>query len=84
MPFGGAELLILVAILLLLFGAKRIPQLARSLGIGARELRSELKNAASEDADEGDTKAASEEAKESGRFPPEDASSESGSSRTAR
>jgi sec-independent protein translocase protein TatA len=36
---GGLEIVIFVAILLLLFGAKRIPQLARSLGIGARELR---------------------------------------------
>ena len=37
--FGGAELLILLAIVLLLFGAKRIPELARSLGRGTREYR---------------------------------------------
>ena len=48
MPMGGAELLILLAILLLFFGAKRIPQVARSLGIGARE----LKKAVSEEEDE--------------------------------
>ncbi len=36
---GGTELLILLVIILLLFGAKRIPQLARSLGTGTRELR---------------------------------------------
>ena len=36
---GGTELLILLLIILLLFGAKRIPQLARSLGSGAREFR---------------------------------------------
>jgi sec-independent protein translocase protein TatA len=34
---GGTELLILLIIILLLFGAKRIPQLARSLGTGTRE-----------------------------------------------
>jgi sec-independent protein translocase protein TatA len=48
MPMGGAELLILLAILLLFFGAKRIPQVARSLGIGARE----LKKAVSKEEDE--------------------------------
>ncbi len=37
--FGGTELLILLAIVLLLFGAKRIPELARSLGRGTREYR---------------------------------------------
>ena len=71
MPMGGAELLILLAILLLFFGAKRIPQLARALGTGARELKkatsedadeSEMKEAASKDADEGKTKATSEDA----------------------
>jgi sec-independent protein translocase protein TatA len=71
MPMGGAELLILLAILLLFFGAKRIPQLARSLGTGARELKKatsedadegEMKEAASEDADGGKTKATWEDA----------------------
>ena len=45
MPMGGVELIVLLVIVLLLFGAKRVPELARSLGIGARE----LKKAASED-----------------------------------
>jgi len=53
---GGVELLVILAILLLFFGAKRVPGLARSLGTGARE----LKKAASEDADEGEKKAASD------------------------
>ena len=57
MPMGGAELLIVLIIILLFFGARRIPTLAKSLGIGARE----LKKAASEDADESETKAASED-----------------------
>jgi len=33
------ELLILLAVVLLLFGAKRLPQLSRSLGSGIREFR---------------------------------------------
>jgi sec-independent protein translocase protein TatA len=36
---GPTELLILLAIILLLFGAKRIPELARGLGNGIREFR---------------------------------------------
>lgn len=45
MPMGGMELVILLVIILLFFGAKRIPELARSFGVGAKE----LKKAASED-----------------------------------
>ncbi len=36
---GGMELLMLLLILLLLFGAKRIPGLARSFGTGLGEFR---------------------------------------------
>jgi sec-independent protein translocase protein TatA len=42
------ELVILLSIVLLFFGAKRIPELARSLGKGNREFR---KGASEEDAD---------------------------------
>jgi len=48
MPMGGLEILIVLIIILLFFGAKRIPELAKSLGIGARE----LKKAASEEDEE--------------------------------
>jgi sec-independent protein translocase protein TatA len=36
---GGTELIILLVIILLLFGAKRIPELARGLGTGIREFK---------------------------------------------
>ncbi len=36
---GGTELIILLAIILLLFGAKRIPELAKGLGTGIREFK---------------------------------------------
>ena len=36
---GGSELLIALVIILLLFGAKRIPELAKGLGSGVREFR---------------------------------------------
>jgi sec-independent protein translocase protein TatA len=44
---GATELIIVLAIILLLFGAKRIPELARSLGRGKREFH----KGASEDMD---------------------------------
>jgi sec-independent protein translocase protein TatA len=44
---GATELLIVLTIILLFFGAKRVPELARSLGRGKREFH----KGASEDAD---------------------------------
>jgi sec-independent protein translocase protein TatA len=44
---GATELIILLSIILLLFGARRIPELARSLGRGKREFH----KGASDDAD---------------------------------
>ncbi len=49
MPMGGTELLIILAIILLFFGASRVPQLGRSLGQSLREFR---QGAAGEDKDE--------------------------------
>jgi TatA/E family protein of Tat protein translocase len=41
MPFGISiwELLILLVVLLLVFGAKRLPEMGRSLGRGMREFK---------------------------------------------
>ena len=39
---GGGELLILLSIILLLFGAKRLPQMGRSLGRGIKEFKEGL------------------------------------------
>jgi sec-independent protein translocase protein TatA len=41
MPFGVSlpELLILLVVLLLVFGAKRLPEMGRSLGKGMREFK---------------------------------------------
>ena len=44
---GATELIMVLTIILLFFGAKRIPELARSLGRGKREFH----KGASEDAD---------------------------------
>ena len=72
MPMGGVELLVILVIILLFVGAKRIPQLAKSLGVGARE----LKRAASEDADEGEANeeaSAKDAAEAKTKVAPEDA-----------
>jgi sec-independent protein translocase protein TatA len=36
---GGAEILVVLLVVLLLFGSKRIPEFARALGRAAREVR---------------------------------------------
>lgn len=38
-PLGGTELIIILVIVLLLFGAKRLPELGKSLGSGMREFK---------------------------------------------
>jgi len=43
-PLSGTELLIILLIVVLLFGARRIPELARGLGEGIRNFRSSMKD----------------------------------------
>ena len=46
---GGMEILIVLAIILLFFGAKRVPELGRSLGRGIREFRQGTAGVGNED-----------------------------------
>jgi sec-independent protein translocase protein TatA len=46
MSMGGPELLIVLAVVLLLFGAKKVPDLARSLGQAKREFEDGTKEEA--------------------------------------
>jgi sec-independent protein translocase protein TatA len=41
---GLPELIIILVILLLLFGAKKLPELARSLGTSAKEVKKAMKD----------------------------------------
>ena len=41
--FGIGEIVLVLALLVLLFGAKRIPQIAKGLGEGIRNFRSSVK-----------------------------------------
>ena len=46
---GGWEWLIIVGVLLLLFGAKRLPEMARSVGQSARVFKGEMKGLKKDD-----------------------------------
>ena len=46
---GGMELFILLVIILLFFGASRVPELARSLGKGKREFQKGVEEAKAEE-----------------------------------
>ena len=48
MPVGIPELIVILAILLLLFGAKKLPELAKSLGTSAKEIRKGFRDDADE------------------------------------
>lgn len=41
--FRGGEILVILAILLVLFGAKKLPEIGRGLGKGMREFRDGVK-----------------------------------------
>ena len=47
---GWTELIIVIFLVLLLFGAKKLPDLARSMGRSARIFKSEVKEMRNEDA----------------------------------
>ena len=46
--FGAPELIIIFLVVLLVFGAKRIPEIARGLGKGIREFKSATKDITNE------------------------------------
>ena len=54
---GGWEFVILIGILVLLFGAKRLPDMARSIGQSARVFKGEMKGMKNDDTAKADTPA---------------------------
>jgi sec-independent protein translocase protein TatA len=52
MNFSGWEIILVVAVLFLLFGASRLPQLAKSLGQARKEFKQGMKEAEAEEAEE--------------------------------
>src|SRR5215210_4445659 len=78
---GPTELLILLTIILLLFGAKRIPELAKGLGTGIREFKKgtsgqDEKNQVKEKEKEGELAGEASEDKNSARVQEEAAREE--------
>lgn len=51
MRIGGQEWLIVLLIVLLIFGARKLPELARSLGSSAKEFRKGIEEGSKEDDD---------------------------------
>ena len=49
---GGPELLIILVVVLLFFGASRLPSLARSLGASAKEFKDGLEDGETDEATE--------------------------------
>jgi sec-independent protein translocase protein TatA len=49
---GAPEIIIILVVLVLLFGARKLPELARSIGQSAKEFRKGMEEAAEEEAEE--------------------------------
>ncbi|MCL6520068.1 MAG: twin-arginine translocase TatA/TatE family subunit [Armatimonadota bacterium] len=58
----GQELIIILVIILLLFGAKKLPELGRSLGQGIKEFKKSSKGLLDEDEEEEKEKKTTESA----------------------
>ena len=50
--FNGWELIIVLVVVVLLFGARKLPDLARSIGASAKEFRKGLQDGVDEDEEE--------------------------------
>lgn len=56
MRIGWTEILVILGIILLLFGAKRLPELARSLGKSMKEFKKGTQDLTDEDKEDKDDK----------------------------
>ena len=54
---GAPEIILIIVVLLLLFGAKRLPDLSRSVGRSLRIFKSEVKEMGKDDDEKGDADA---------------------------
>ena len=81
---GGSELVIALVIILLLFGAKRIPELAKGLGSGVREFRKGSRGDYEVEEEEKKEEANEELTAGESEAPPEDATAEADSTEQKR
>ena len=82
--FGGTELIIALVIILLLFGAKRIPELAKGLGSGVREFRKGSRGDYEVEEEEQKEEANEELTAGESEAPPKDATAEADSAEQKR
>ncbi len=68
---GAPEIIIILAVFLLLFGAKKLPELARSLGRSSTEFRKGIKEGGKDLPEETESTAATAEAKPVEKAPAE-------------
>lgn len=61
---GGPELLIILAVLILLFGAKKLPELAKGLGKSVNEFKKASKEAEADEEKASETKVAAAKSSE--------------------
>jgi sec-independent protein translocase protein TatA len=57
---GAPELIIILVIVLLLFGAKKLPEMARSMGKASKEFKQGMRDGAGEEGEETSSKKPSE------------------------
>lgn len=60
MNLGGHELLIIIFIIIIIFGSKKLPELGKSLGQGIKEFRKSTKNIVDGDDEDKDEKSEKE------------------------
>jgi sec-independent protein translocase protein TatA len=71
---GPLEIAIVLVIVLIIFGPKRLPELGRSMGRGIREFKGSISG--DDDSDDVESKRAELQAAQTGNRPPEAAESE--------
>ena len=69
MPLGVPELLVILVILLVIFGPKRLPQLGRQLGSGMREFKNSVTGRHGDDDDDDDDESRARPALVAGEAP---------------
>ncbi|HVU07628.1 MAG TPA: twin-arginine translocase TatA/TatE family subunit [Verrucomicrobiae bacterium] len=66
---GGWEIILILAVVLILFGAKKLPELAKGLGTGIKEFKKATREVTDEIQNAGDEKSAPQKSATTGQSP---------------